>query len=56
MIEDLGNIGELVAARATIASPLKTIRSIQQKPNWTLISQQIEQWEPIGLVVGISRH
>lgn len=37
------------------ASPLQTIRSIQQNPNWELISQLIKEWQPIGLVVGISR-
>lgn len=37
------------------ASPLQTIRSIQQNPNWEVISQLIREWQPVGLVVGISR-
>ncbi len=38
-----------------IASPLKTIRSINQQPNWEIISQLIKEWNPAGLVVGISK-
>lgn len=38
-----------------IASPLKTIRSIKQVPDWTKISLLIDEWQPIGLVVGVSR-
>lgn len=55
---DFGNkkIGTAVGQTTThIASPLQTIRSINQKPNWELISQLIKQWEPAGLVVGISK-
>ncbi len=55
---DFGNkkIGVAVGQITTaIASPLKTIRSIKQQPNWTLISQLIHEWCPAGLVVGISR-
>lgn len=37
------------------ASPLQTIRSIQQNPNWEVISQLIREWQPVGSVVGISR-
>ncbi len=37
------------------ASPLQTIRSIQQNPNWEIIGQLIREWQPVGLVVGISR-
>ncbi len=37
------------------ASPLQTLPSIRQTPNWTGISQLINQWRPLGLVVGISR-
>jgi putative Holliday junction resolvase len=37
------------------ASPLQTIRSIQQNPNWEIIGQLIKEWQPVGLVVGISR-
>ena len=54
---DFGNkkIGMAVGQTTTkIASPLQTIRSIKQKPDWTLISQLITEWRPAGLVVGIS--
>lgn len=47
-----------VAAGQTItatASPLQTIRSINQSPNWEIISKLILEWRPAGLVVGISR-
>ncbi|MSP28009.1 MAG: Holliday junction resolvase RuvX [Methylococcales bacterium] len=37
------------------ASPLQTIRSINQTPNWDVIGQLIKEWQPVGLVVGISR-
>ena len=37
------------------ASPLQTIRSINQTPNWDVIGQLIREWQPVGLVVGISR-
>jgi putative Holliday junction resolvase len=55
---DFGNkkIGTAVGQTATTtASPLKTIRSINQQPNWELISQLIQEWTPSGLVVGISK-
>lgn len=49
-------IGVAVGQTTTAtASPLQTIRSIQQNPNWELISQLIREWQPVGLVVGISR-
>ena len=54
---DFGNkkIGTSVGQSTTkIANPLQTIRSINQQPNWTLISQLITEWQPAGLVVGIS--
>lgn len=54
---DFGNkkIGVAVGQMTTgTASPLQTIRSINQAPNWTMISQLISQWQPMGLVVGIS--
>ncbi len=37
------------------ASPLRTVKSIQKKPNWQIIGELIKQWQPAGLVVGISR-
>ena len=54
---DFGNkkIGTAVGQTTTkIASPLQTIRSIKQQPDWKLISQLITEWQPVGLVVGIS--
>jgi putative Holliday junction resolvase len=49
-------IGIAVGHAATaIASPLQTIRSIGQSPDWVLIAKLIAEWRPIGLVVGISR-
>ncbi|NOR70297.1 MAG: Holliday junction resolvase RuvX [Methylomarinum sp.] len=55
---DFGNkkIGTAVGQTTTgIASPLQTIRSINQQPNWDLISQLIKEWKPAGLVVGVSK-
>ena len=55
---DFGNkkIGTAIGQTTTaIASPLKTIRSINQQPNWALISELITEWKPAGLVVGISK-
>lgn len=55
---DFGNkkIGTAIGQTTTsIASPLKTIRSINQQPNWEIISQLIKEWNPIGLIVGISK-
>lgn len=55
---DFGNkkIGTAVGQTTThIASPLQTLRSINQQPNWALISQLIKEWKPAGLVVGISK-
>lgn len=55
---DFGNkkIGVAVGYADTgIASPLQTIRSLNQVPNWTIISQLVTEWCPIGLVVGISK-
>lgn len=55
---DFGNkkIGIAVGDTQTkIASPLKTIPSIQQNPNWTAIEQLISEWRPTGFVVGLSK-
>jgi putative Holliday junction resolvase len=38
-----------------IASPLQTLRSINQNPDWEGISKLITEWQPAGLVVGISK-
>ena len=45
-------VGQTITASA---SPLQTIRSINQNPNWDIIGKLIEEWRPAGLVVGISR-
>jgi putative Holliday junction resolvase len=55
---DFGNkkIGTAVGQTTTAtASPLQTIRSINQNPDWQIISQLIREWQPAGLVVGISK-
>ena len=55
---DFGNkkIGVAVGYAGTgIASPLQTIRSLNQVPNWQIIGQLIAEWRPAGLVVGISK-
>jgi len=54
---DFGNkkIGVAVGHADTgIASPLQTIRSLNQVPDWGTIGKLIEEWRPAGLVVGIS--
>jgi putative Holliday junction resolvase len=38
-----------------IASPLQTLRSNNQNPDWGGISKLIKEWQPMGLVVGISK-
>lgn len=49
-------IGVAVGQTITLsASPLQTIRSINQSPNWEIISKLIREWRPAGLVVGISK-
>lgn len=55
---DFGNkkIGAAVGQTTTAtASPLQTIRSINQNPDWRIIGSLIQEWQPVGLVVGISR-
>ncbi len=55
---DFGNkkIGVAVGHADTgIASPLQTIRSLDQVPDWNKIGLLIAEWQPEGLVVGISR-
>ena len=55
---DFGNkkIGTAVGQTITAtASPLQTIRSINQNPNWEIITKLIHVWHPAGLVVGISK-
>ncbi len=49
-------IGVAVGQTTTAtASPLQTIRSINETPNWDIIGQLITQWRPVGLIVGISK-
>ncbi len=49
-------IGVAVGETITVtASPLQTIRSINQSPDWQILSRLIKEWKPTGLVVGISR-
>jgi len=55
---DFGNkkIGTAVGQLTTkTASPLTTIRSLNQTPDWDKISALISEWQPTGLVVGVSR-
>ena len=55
---DFGNkkIGVAIGQTTTFtASPLQTIRSIQQNPDWNKIAGLIQEWQPGGLIVGISR-
>lgn len=55
---DFGNkkIGIAVGYADTgIASPLQTLRSLNQVPDWDAIGKLIAEWRPLGLVVGISR-
>ncbi len=35
------------------ASPLETLRAVQQRPDWDGISRLISTWEPQELVVGL---
>ncbi len=44
-------VGSLETA---IANPLRTLRAVQQKPDWQNISSLITEWKPGQLVVGIS--
>lgn len=55
---DFGNkkigiaVGQLITKTA---SSLATIRSVKQVPNWEKIALFIKEWQPQGLVVGVSR-
>ena len=54
---DFGNkkIGVAVGQLLTgTASPLQTISSINQKPDWQKITRLVEEWQPGGMVVGLS--
>ena len=55
---DFGNkkIGVAVGQTSTkTASPLQTLRAVKNQPDWQGIQRLIEEWQPVGLVVGISR-
>ncbi len=55
---DFGNkkIGVAVGQITThSASPLRTLPAINQAPDWQAISQLIQEWQPVGLVVGVSK-
>ncbi len=43
-------VGQTLTGTAT---PLVTLRALQQKPDWTKISQLIDNWQPEALVVGL---
>ncbi|MCW8847274.1 MAG: Holliday junction resolvase RuvX [Sedimenticola sp.] len=43
-------VGQTLTGTAT---PLTTLRAIQQKPDWTKISLLIEEWRPEALIVGL---
>lgn len=48
-------IGVAVGQTTTAtASPLHTLRAVNQQPNWQGISALIKEWQPAGFVVGIS--
>ncbi|MES9871243.1 MAG: Holliday junction resolvase RuvX, partial [Sedimenticola sp.] len=43
-------VGQTLTGSAT---PLDTLRSVQEKPDWEGISRLIEEWKPEALVVGL---
>lgn len=45
-------VGQVTTATA---SPLQTIPAIKQHPDWEAIARLIRDWQPVGLVVGVSR-
>jgi len=50
-------IGIAIAQEVTgTASPLTTVKSIKQKPDWESISKIIAEWQPDLLVVGLPLH
>jgi putative Holliday junction resolvase len=53
---DYGTVRVGVAVGQTItgtATPLETLRAVQQRPDWAGISRLIEAWQPDALVVGL---
>ena len=50
------NIGVAVGRRDTsMAMPLETVCAIKERTNWPAISRLVEEWQPAGIVVGLSR-
>jgi putative holliday junction resolvase len=45
-------VGQIITG---IASPLQTIRSLGEQPDWRSIEKLCHEWLPAGLIVGISR-
>ncbi|MEY2666560.1 MAG: hypothetical protein RLZZ384_731, partial [Pseudomonadota bacterium] len=45
-------VGQLTTATA---NSLQTLRSPNQVPDWVAIGKLIEEWQPLGLVVGLSK-
>ena len=43
-------VGQTLTGTAT---PLETLLAVKQKPDWTRITQLIEEWQPEALVVGL---
>lgn len=49
------HIGVAVGQRLTgIASPLGTVRVLQNKPDWAAIEKFVAEWRPAGLVIGVA--
>lgn len=42
-------------ATTAIASPLETLRAVKQRPDWHGLTRLIALWQPVALVVGVSR-
>lgn len=45
-------IGQLTTGTS---SPLMTLRSVNQQPDWRRLTQIIQEWRPAGFIVGVSR-
>jgi len=43
-------VGQTLTATAT---PLTTLRAVQQRPDWDAIGRLITEWQPTALVVGL---
>jgi putative Holliday junction resolvase len=49
------HIGVAVGQRLTgIASPLGTVRVIQNQPDWAAIGKFVAEWHPVALVIGVA--